>query len=349
MINWKSVVVGPDVSLRQALEKVDRAGSQLALVVDSDGHLLGTLSDGDARRALLSGFSMNDSVVRVMHEEPCFVWASDTPDAILAEMRRTGLHQLPVLTNEQQVVGLATINDYLKVSPRDNLVVIMAGGLGSRLGALTREIPKPMLKVGSRPLLETIIRSYTEQGFRRFYIAVNYRGEQIESYFGDGSQLGVAISYLREKERLGTAGALSLLPERPELPFVVSNADILTKADYGLIVDQHIAARAHATMAVRDYEMQVPFGVVNISEGQINSIEEKPIQRFVVSAGIYVLSPDVLDLVPSNQFFDMPSLFDAVFREGLKARPHRIDSYWVDIGRLPDFDRANCEFPDVFC
>jgi NDP-sugar pyrophosphorylase family protein len=238
--------------------------------------------------------------------------------------------------------------DLLRTIERPNWVVIMAGGVGSRLDDLTRETPKPMLKVGTRPLLETIIRGYADQGFREFYLAVNYKSEQIENHFADGSRLGVSIRYLREKERLGTAGALSLLPEHPTAPIFVTNGDLLTRENYGRMIESHVESGAVATMAVRDYEMQVPFGVVRESHGRIESIEEKPIQRYVVSAGMYVLSREALDLVPRGEFFDMPSLFAAVIANGSRTCCHYIDGYWLDIGRLADYERANMEFADVF-
>ncbi|TDP07591.1 nucleotidyltransferase-like protein [Roseateles asaccharophilus] len=283
-----------------------------------------------------------------MFPDPTCISQGETPQSILSTMRRTGFHQLPIIDAERKVVGLALINDYLTAIRRENWVVIMAGGLGSRLQELTRDVPKPMLKVGSRPILETIIRSYADQGFHRFYLAVNYKAEQIEQYFGDGKALGVDIRYLREKQRLGTAGALSLLPERPEQPFIVTNADLLTKENFGLMLDQHEQARAQATMAVRNYEMQVPFGVIKLRDGFIESIEEKPIHRFMVSAGIYVLSPAALNLVPANEFFDMPSLFDAMLAANMPTRSHQMDGYWLDIGRLPDYERANLDFHEVF-
>jgi dTDP-glucose pyrophosphorylase len=341
-------LVGPDTSLREALEVIDATGFQLAIVVDEERHLLGTLSDGDARRALLSGLSLNARVSQAMYGSPTVVSPSDTPLEVLSTMRRTALHQLPIVNAERRVVGLALINEYLKAPQRDNWVVVMAGGLGTRLQELTRDTPKPMLKVGSRPLLETIVRGYANQGFHRFYLAVNYKAEQIEEYFGDGHLFGVDIGYLREEQRLGTAGALSLLPERPSKPVVVSNADLLTKEDYGHLVDQHVAARAHATMAVRHYEMQVPFGVVSVQNGDIQAIEEKPVQRFVVSAGINVLSPEVLDLVRPKTFLDMPALFQMALSHGLKAQAYQINGYWLDIGRLHDFERANHDFTEVF-
>lgn len=348
MKNWKSTLVAPDTTLRRALETIDDVGCQMALVVDQEQRLLGTLSDGDARRALLRGLTLTDPVSEAMHRTPTVVRSEDDRETRLGLMKRLGLHQLPVVDAERRVVGLEVVDDFLNAPEREEWVVIMAGGLGSRLKELTRETPKPMLNVGSRPILETIIRSFAEQGFRHFYLAVNYKAEQIEAHFGDGSQFGIHVHYLREEQRLGTAGALSLLPSLPQCPFIVTNADLLTKEDYCAMVDHHVAERADATMGVRKYEMQVPFGVVREAEGRISGIEEKPVHRFIVSAGMYVLSPRMLELVPRGAFFDMPSLFESAIRQGLQMRSHHVDGYWLDIGRPADFEQANNDFHEVF-
>lgn len=348
MKNWKSTLITPGTTLRGALETINEVGCQMALVVDDEQRLLGTLSDGDARRALLRGQTLADPVSEAMHRTPTVVKAEDDREARLGLMKRLGLHQLPVVDADGRVVGLEVVDDYLNAPEREEWVVIMAGGLGSRLKELTRETPKPMLTVGSRPILETIIRSFAEQGFRHFYLAVNYKAEQIEAHFGDGSRFGIHVHYLREKERMGTAGALSLLPAVPNRPFIVTNADLLTKEDYCAMVDRHVAEAADATMGVRKYEMQVPFGVVREEGGRISGIEEKPVNRFVVSAGMYVLSPSMLELVPHGTFFDMPSLFDAAIAQGLRARCHHVDGYWLDIGRPADFEQANNDFHEVF-
>jgi dTDP-glucose pyrophosphorylase len=345
---WEKALVGPTTTLRDALRTIDAAGCQIALVVDEQRRLLGTLSDGDIRRGLLRGLDLTDTVTSAMHAQPTHAGVDEDRRAILSRMRRLGIHQIPVLDTAGIVRGLEVLDDFLAPAERENFVVIMAGGLGRRLQELTRDTPKPMLRVGSRPLLETIVRGYADQGFRRFYFAVNYRAEQIEQHFGDGTSLGVSIQYLRENQRLGTAGALSLLPARPGHSLLVTNADLLTKEDYGHLIDRHTQSGADATMAVRDYEMQVPFGVVRERDGVIESIEEKPIQRFTVSAGMYVLAPHVLDLVPKNAYFDMPALFDEMLKHGLRTRCQTIDGYWLDIGRLSDYERANVDFPDVF-
>lgn len=348
MKDWERTLITPETILRDALDLIDKAGSQIALVVDVDRRLLGTLSDGDMRRALLRGVSLDEQVHSAMHRNPTVATHDEDLQSVVAHIRRLGLHHMPRVDRDNRVVGLTLLDDVMLVQPRDNWVVIMAGGLGTRLAELTRDTPKPMLKVGSRPLLETIVRGYADQGFRRFYFAVNYKSEQIEAHFGDGSALGIEVRYLREQQRTGTAGALSLLPERPTLPFIVTNADLLTKEDHCGMVDLHAASGADATMGVRPYEMQIPFGVVQEREGRILGIEEKPTQVFTVSAGMYVLSPQVLDLVPSGQFFDMPSLFEVMVREGLHTRCHRIDGYWLDIGQLRDYERANVDFADFF-
>ncbi|MFO0106486.1 MAG: nucleotidyltransferase family protein [Burkholderiales bacterium] len=348
MKNWQNTLINPSLTLREALQTINDVGCQMALVVDSDRRLLGTLSDGDARRALLRGVTLDTPVSEAMHTTPTVVHNHDDRETRLGLIRRRGLHQLPIVDNRGHVVGLEVVDDYLQVPAREELVVIMAGGLGSRLKELTRETPKPMLNVGSRPILETIVRSFSEQGFRSFYLAVNYKAEQIEAYFGDGSNFGIEVHYLREQKRLGTAGALSLLPAELEHPIVVTNADLLTKANYGEMIANHLAAKADATMGVRKYEMQVPFGVVQEKDGRISSIFEKPVHQFMVSAGMYVLSPSVMKFVPHDQFFDMPTLFETIGKQGLYARCHHVDGYWLDIGQPSDFERANDDYHEVF-
>lgn len=348
MKSWELALIGPHTTLREALQVIDRTGCQMALVVDGQRQLLGTLSDGDIRRGLLKGVALSDAAASAMHLNPTCARLGDDRSEILAVMRRRSLHQMPVLDAGGRVVGLETMGDFFTTPARDNWVVIMAGGLGTRLAELTRDTPKPMLRVGTRPILETIVRNFADQGFRRFQIAVNYKAEQIEAHFGDGSAFGVEIRYLRERERLGTAGALSLLPELPNQPLVVTNADLLTKEDFGDMVDRHVQSGAAATMAVRDYEMQVPFGVVRESEGRIEAIEEKPVQRFVVNAGMYVLSAEAVALVPPAIFYDMPSLFQRLVDAGRPTRCHPIAGYWLDIGRMGDYERANHDFDQVF-
>ena len=348
MRQWEQTLIGPEKTLREALECIDRCGCQMALVVDSDRKLLGILTDGDVRRGLLKGMSLEDAVFGAMRPNPNCARDDDDRATILSMMRKLGVHHIPVLDRNGVLVGLEMVEDFLLPRPREEWVIVMAGGLGTRLKDLTRDTPKPMLKVGSRPLLETIVLNYADQGFRKFYFAVNYKAEQIENYFGDGAALGLEIRYVKETKRMGTAGALSLLPERPNNPVIVTNADLLTKQDFGRMMDLHIESGADATVGVRDYEMQVPFGVISESDGRMQGIQEKPIHSFNVSAGINILSPSALDLVPGEQCFDMPSLFESMLCQGMHVRVHKVDGYWLDIGRLHDYEKANSDFHKEF-
>jgi len=347
MKNWEHILISPSATLREALAVIDRGAIQIALVVDDERRLLGTLSDGDVRRALLRGAPLESATHLAMQASPTTAPVGSPRAVQLKLMQSRGIHQLP-LTRDGVVMGLSTLDELVAQPIRATRVVIMAGGLGSRLRDLTKDTPKPMLKVGARPLLETLILSFAEQGFRRFSLAVNYKAEVIENHFGDGASFGVEVEYLREQQRLGTAGALSLLAAPPQEPFVVTNGDLLMKEDFGRMVDDHIAADACITVGARRYEMQVPFGVITEEAGRVSGIQEKPVHAYQVSAGIYVLSPRALKLVPSAAYFDMPSLLHAAIAEREHVRTHMIEGYWLDVGRLADYERANVDFDAVF-
>ena len=345
---WERTLISETVSLREALGVIDASGAGMALVVDPRRRLIGTLSDGDIRRSLIGGAGLEDAASNSINRTPRLARASQSPASVLALLRENGLRQMPIVDDDGILTGFVTINDFLQVVERPNTVVIMAGGRGERLSELTGVTPKPMLKVGDKPILETILTSYASQGFRNFYLAVNYKAEQIEAHFGDGSSRGLNIRYLREKLRLGTGGALSLLPEIPDTPILVSNGDVLSKEDYGTFLDAHIASGADATVLVRNYEMQVPFGVISQNANVIVGIQEKPTQSFTINAGVYALSPEALHLVPYGEFFDLPTLLVKMIAEGMQVRCHSAQSYWADIGRMADYERANAEFRSVF-
>lgn len=348
MKDWKTVVVAPDISIRETIRIIDQGALKIALVVDAGQRLLGTVTDGDVRRGILKGCSLEDGVRQVMNTSPTVAGKQDSREKILALMRQKQIYQIPLVDAGGVLVGLEVIDTILAPPRFDNWVVLMAGGLGSRLKSLTAEIPKPLLKVGDKPILETILDNFIEHGFHRFFIAVNYKSELIEEYFGDGSRWGVRIDYLREKKKLGTAGALGLLPERPDAPVLVMNGDVLTKVNLQQLLDFHLDHRVAATMCVREYDFQVPYGVVKLDRHRIASIEEKPIQRFFVNAGIYVLNPEALETVPSDTYFDMPSLFTRLAEEQRETAAFPIREYWLDIGRLDDFERAQAEFGSAF-
>lgn len=344
---WEKALIGSDATFRDALKAIDATGAGMTLIVDGERRLLGVLSDGDLRRALIRGAGLENLALEGANRDPLCIDQHQDRSATLAMLRMHGLRQLPVLDAMLRVVGLTTVSDFLNIPVRSNPVVIMAGGKGQRLAELTRDTPKPMLKVGSRPILDTIIGNLVGQGFRNFWLAVNYRADQIERHFGDGAALGLDIRYLREAKPLGTCGALALLPSQGE-PLVVTNGDVLAKADYGHVLDSHLEAGADATVVVRDYDMQVPFGVVSAEEGQILRIDEKPTQRYTISAGAYVLSPSALDRVPPNTYYDMPSLIADLIGAGLSVRQQRAEGYWMDIGHPTDYAQANADFRAVF-
>lgn len=336
----KQAIVLETGRLRDVLQVIDRAGMQMALVVDRHGRLVGTASDGDIRRALIKGVELDariaDHCNRAFRSAP-----AGTPDAeILEQLKRLQLHQMPVIDSDGRLVDFKHIDDLIQAPERDNLVVIMAGGLGTRLGDLTRDIPKPMLPIGGRPLLEGLIRTFRDQGFRRFRLAVNYRAEVIESHFADGDRFGCEIRYVRETKRLGTAGALSLIDEPNDLPLVVANGDLVLQASIAAMLDHHDQSGAAATMAVRRYEYQVPYGVIRTRDTRVIGIEEKPREQHLIAAGLYVLSEETRRLVPADIFYDMPQLFNAIVARDEHAGVYPIEGYWADIGQAEDYRRA---------
>lgn len=346
MMNWKENVVSPQTSLRDAIVRIDVTGHQIVLVLDEVGRLAGVLSDGDVRRAVLRGADLSEPTSGFMNKSPTVAAATSSPAELLATMRRKVLRYLPLLDSSGYVVGLSALEHLLGGLERPNTVALMAGGLGTRLMPLTRDCPKPMLPVGGKPILESILESFYEQGFRRFYFSVNYLAQTFKDHFGDGDRWGVEIRYLHEDKRLGTAGALSLLPEPPEQPMLVMNGDLLTRVRFDNLLDFHIDHKALATMAVREYDFQVPYGVVRLDGSDILAIEEKPVQRFFVNAGIYVLSPEAVARIPRDTFFDMPTLFEQLMQAGHPTSAYPLREYWLDIGRIEEFERAQREWLD---
>ncbi|MED0658394.1 nucleotidyltransferase family protein [Bacillus smithii] len=348
MRNWKELLVPPSTSIIETMKNIDNTAAQIALVVDNDFRLLGTVTDGDIRRGILRGISLDDQVTKVMNKNPITMKKGTSKQAIKKIFQEKKLRQLPILNKNNQVVDVIFSDVLFDSLSFDNWVVLMAGGLGTRLWPLTENIPKPMLTVGTKPILQTILESFIEHGFHRFYFSVNYKREIIKDYFGNGLEWGVNIQYLDENQRLGTAGALSLFTEKPTKPIIVMNGDILTKINFQQLLQFHEESESMATMCVREYQLQIPYGVVRTEGTRLCSIEEKPTERHFVNAGIYVLNPEVLNYIPENQYFDMPSLFELLIKRQEKTNVFPIREYWLDIGKIPDFEKANLEFSEVF-
>lgn len=348
MNNFKNILLSPISKLRQALEIIDSGAMKIALVVDENQKLLGTLSDGDIRRAILKGMSLDAGIEAIYCRTPTTCGINDSKEKILQLAVAHRLFQIPVVDNEGRIVGVVEVDDFLRPSNHTNKVVLMAGGLGTRLKPLTDNMPKPMLHVGDKPILATIIENFAKYGYTDVVLSVSYKSHIIEEYFGDGSAFGVNIDYVNETKRMGTAGALGIMRDKLTEPFFVMNADLLTNINFEHLHNYHTSHDAIATMAVREYDFQVPYGVVNIQDGRISSIEEKPTHKFFVSAGIYMLEPRSLEFIPNDEFFDMPSLFEKLIADGRNAVSFPIREYWLDIGRLSDYEKANNEYGGVF-
>ena len=340
-------MMGPETPLLAAIERLDAVRRKLILVVDVDRRLIGSVSDGDIRRGLMRRLAMDAPIREVMNADPVSL-TTGMPDAVaIRKLSDRGVTLAPMLDAQGRVIGLYP--DVLGAAEtRDNLVVLMAGGRGARLFPLTQNCPKPMLKVAGRPLLQTIIERLQAQGFHRFRLAVNYLAEMIEDHFGDGSEMGVEIDYLREDHPRGTAGALSLLTDRSDRPMLVMNGDLLTRMNFGELIDFHIEHEAKATLCVREHAFQSPHGVVETDGFRLTALTEKPTFRWLANAGVYCLSPEVLTRVPTEGMFDMTDLLSGLAADGEMVGAYPIHEYWLDIGRPPDFESAQAEFASIF-
>jgi dTDP-glucose pyrophosphorylase len=319
-------------TIRHAIEVINRGAAQIALVVDGESRLVATLTDGDVRRALIRGESLDSPVDRVMNRSFRALADATTESEALTCMRREMLHQVPALDRDGRVTHLFLLEDLLNRGFLPNTVVLMAGGEGKRLRPLTNDRPKPMLQIRGKPLLEIILEQCIDAGFKNFYISVHYLKNVIKNHFGDGEKWGVNIDYLEEDEPLGTAGSLSLLPKRPTAPILVMNGDILTRVDFSGMLRFHSEYGAAATLGVREHLTEIPYGVGYADDAYVRGLEEKPIINHNVTAGIYVINPEAMDFIPDNQFFDMPNLVERFIRNDLPVAAFPIHEYWLDVG-----------------
>ncbi|MSP49866.1 MAG: CBS domain-containing protein [Alphaproteobacteria bacterium] len=349
MKSWRETLVAPTTRILEAIENLNRTAAQICLVADAEGRLQGTVTDGDIRRGILRSVPLQAAVAEIMNRDPIVARPGETAAHILAVMNKTFIRQIPVVDDGRHIVELRTWEDLAVAGrQRDNWVVLMAGGQGNRLRPLTSDRPKPLLNIGHKPLLETILESLLQFGFRRFYIAVNYKADMIKSHFRDGRAWNCDIRYLEEEAYLGTAGALRLLGEPPADPIVVMNGDVLTKVNFETLLDFHHEQRSAATMCVREYDFKIPYGVVEIDGHKILGVVEKPVRTLFVNAGIYVLDPSVLGYLPAAERMDMTDLFARVIGDGGVTTAFPIWEYWIDIGQIDDFERANHDYKQLF-
>jgi dTDP-glucose pyrophosphorylase len=340
--NWKKILIKPEMEIKRAIKIIDDEGLRLALVVGANNNLLGTLSDGDIRRALINGISLDSEVKHIMNSSPKVAQKGTPLSSIRHQMQVNELLSIPIIDNNK-LIGLETLIDNANNSLMDNPVFIMAGGFGKRLNHRTHNCPKPMLNVNGKPILESIIDNFISYGFHKFYISTHFLPEVITEYFGDGSKWGVTIDYVFEKNPLGTGGSLSLLPETINLPMIMMNGDVLTKIDFKKLMLHHISSKSIATMVVRDYQHQIPFGVVESKDLNVISMIEKPTFSHFVNAGIYVLNPEIRKEANQVEKIDMPDILQKQLNKKKKVGIYPLHEYWLDIGRPEDFNKAQMD------
>jgi len=341
MEDIKPFLLLPTATLREALQLLEDQRIKIIFVVKKNGKLMGACSDGDIRRTLLKGGDLDTTLVsKSMNPDPVMGRVGEKREALMAMMRRHGVSQLPVVDDEGFAKSILLLNDPRRRHMDTVPVILMVGGLGKRLRPLTEDCPKPLLPVGGIPLLERIINRFREQGFRDFYLSINYLGHMIEQHFGNGDRLDVSISYLREDKKLGTGGALSLLPKDLTGPMIVMNGDLLTEFDFRELVEQHRRQANAATMCVRQYRTSVPFGVVEFEQDIYQETVEKPTLVHYINSGIYCLSDVALSYVPENSFYDMPTLFEDITNAGGVCGVFKTKALWYDVGSHDEYERV---------
>jgi dTDP-glucose pyrophosphorylase len=332
-----------DGTLLEAMRSLERSNAQICLAITDGGQLVGTLTDGDIRRALLAGAALDSPLHPHVFRNFIAIGPEISRVEVLELMRARSVRQIPIVDGAGRLVGLHLLDELLGATLRANWAVIMAGGRGTRLRPLTESLPKPMLRVAGRPILERLVLHLMSGGIRRIFLSVNYLAEVIEDHFGDGARFGCQIEYLRESKALGSGGALSLLPELPTAPLLALNGDLVVQFDVGRLLAFHDQGRFDATVAHHEHTHTVPFGVLEVAEHRVTSLREKPTYSWRANAGIYVLSPELVARVPREVDFPLPALIDQCLerREAVGAFP--VDGDWIDVGRLPELSRARGE------
>ena len=346
MKKWQKTLVNQNHTLLETMKIIDDSSLQFAVVVDEEQHLLGTVTDGDIRRGILRGEGLDVKITSIMNPNPITAKSGQRCHKYKQLMKSKMLKQLPIVDENNRIINIL-FADNIETTLNKNTVVLMLGGLGTRLRPLTNDTPKPMLRVGNKPILETIIEGFKQYGYTNFIFSVNYKKEVIQDYFQNGEAFDVKIEYIEEDKKMGTAGALSLLKKRPTKPFFVMNGDLLTQINFDQLMQFHMEYESVATMCVREFEYQIPYGVIETNGTDLVTIKEKPIHRSFVNAGIYVLNPDVLDYIPQDEFYDMPSLFEKLIEKNSKTSVFPIREYWLDIGQIDDFNKANNEVKEL--
>jgi len=339
MLDPSKYFISPKSSIRDAIEVIDNGAAQVALVVDSNKKLLGLVTDGDVRRGIIKNLSLDGAVSSIMTNSPIVLSLGAKKAEILQLMREKLIHHIPLVDGNGCICSLEVLDDLLKKRSLSNPVVIMAGGKGERLGSLTKNCPKPMLEVNGKPMLETILEKCIDAGFKNFYISVNYLKDKIIKHFSLGEKWGVNISYLEEGEPLGTCGSLKLLPNNLVDDILVLNGDVLTDLEYDRFMTYHQKSSNAMTVCTRSHRVRIPFAVMTSSGAKLERFVEKPMYDFQVNAGVYILSPTLIEKIPSK-FYNMTDLVDDLLDSKSPVGVFPIHENWKDIGNPIDFKEA---------
>jgi dTDP-glucose pyrophosphorylase/predicted transcriptional regulator len=339
--NWESTILASHSTIREVIYSLDASGLRIVLVVDKDGKFLGTVSDGDVRRGILKGYNLDVNIIEITNRNSIVASVKDDRKRIAELMMRNKIHQIPVVDSHNKLIGLKLWNEISATKSLENMMVIMAGGRGTRLHPYTENCPKPLLEVNGKPILTHIIEGAKNEGISNFLISINYLGEMIQDFFKDGTELGVNIDYIREENPLGTAGALGLIEKRPDQTFLVTNGDLLVDIRYSELIEFHENQDAMGTMAIRAHEWQNPFGVVKTDGIFITDYFEKPKIQSYINAGVYVLDPKVLNKIEPGVRIDMPEIFERMLNANERVIAYPLHEPWRDIGRVDDLKEAN--------
>lgn len=348
MEKLKKACISPDVTIKQALEAIDKSAIEIALVVDQEFRLLGMATDGDIRRAILRGADINACIETVMNKNYTAIGEDIPHDTAIRIMAEHSFRHIPVIDQQGHLKDIILWQDVIKPKKKTNYVLLLAGGLGTRLRPLTEDVPKPMLKVGDKPIIETIIGQFKQNGFTNILVSVNYKADVIEDYLKDGSHLGVNIQYIKETKRLGTAGPIRLAKEYLTEPFFVMNGDLLTNLNLSNMMDFHTSNGFDLTIATKKYELQIPYGVVRMDDIAVTGMDEKPIIGYFINAGIYCLDPKLIDYIPEDQYYDFNVLINQAISDELSIGSFPITEYWMDIGQMADYQKAANDYYNIF-
>jgi dTDP-glucose pyrophosphorylase len=345
MYKWKKAIISQTDTMETAIKVLELESLRIVMVVDKNDRFVGTVTDGDIRRGLIKRLTMDTAIIDIMFKESIVASVKDDKASILAKMRELDILQIPIIDDDGKIIGLETLQHLLKDKRHDNPIFLMAGGFGKRLQPLTNNIPKPLLTIGKKPILENILEQFIAAGFHCFYISTHFKSEMVQEHFGDGSDWGVTIEYVHEDIPLGTAGGLGLLPDNlPDLPILMMNGDLLTKIDFEKLLHFHMQSNGIATMCVRKYDFQVPYGVIQSEDQKVVGIVEKPMHSFFVNAGIYVLESDLVKNISGKSHIDMTNLLEDQIHKGMSINMFPIYEYWLDIGQKDQLEQARIDY-----